>query len=154
MTELGNKLKEQLYQKLIPTIEIRQGGIYSVADDPQNPIVKFPENNLPSDHPHGSRSFHSQRYVLVIQNDVLNKDPHFKHVLVIPLSSQFRETHLSAEIPAQLLSQEIPGQSYALVYLCQPILKVFLTKEVGYMAPSHDVFTKVRAIYLRLLGLL
>ena len=154
MTDLSNKLTNQLHKKLIPTVDIRQGGIYRVADDPENPIVKFPEDNLPPDHPKHKRTFHHQRYVLVIQNNELNQNPDFTHVQVIPLSSQFRETTLSAEIPEQFLAQELPGPSYALVYLSQPILKIFLTSEVGYVDPSHEVFTKIRAIYLRLVGLL
>jgi len=91
---------------------------------------------------------------LVTQSNELNQNPHFIHVQVIPLSSQFRETSLSVEIPDQFLAQELPGPSYALVYLSQPILKIFLVSEVGYVDPSQEVFTKVRAIYLRLVGLL
>jgi len=61
MSELGDKLKIQLSKKLIPAIQIRQGGIYRVVDDPANPIVKFPEDNLPAGHPRKKRTFHKQR---------------------------------------------------------------------------------------------
>jgi len=147
-------LKDQFLKKLIPSIEIRQGGIYKVPDDPINPIIKFPTNNLPEDHPQHTRTYHNQRYVLVIQDDKLNKNLSFHYVQVIPLSSRGTETSLTVEIPDELLSQEIPGPSYALVYLCQPILKIFLEKEVGYISPSHDIFTTIRAIYLKLVGLI
>jgi len=154
MNELGDKLKEQFYQKLFPTIAIRQGGIYKVVDDPANPIVKFPEDNLPSEHPRSKRTFHNQRYVVVAQNDNLNNDNHFTHVLVIPLSSKGRETPLTVMIPDDYLAQELPGPSCALVYLSQPILKVFLEKEVGFITPSDDIFTTIRSIYLRILGII
>jgi len=147
-------LKEQFLRKLIPSIEIRQGGIYKVPDDPVNPIIKFPTNNLPEDHPKKIRSYHKQRYVLVIQDDKLNKDIGFPYVQVIPLSSRGTQTSLTVEIPDEFLSQQIPGPSYAIVYLCQPVLKIFLEEEIGYISPSHDIFTKIRAVYLKLVGLI
>jgi mRNA-degrading endonuclease toxin of MazEF toxin-antitoxin module len=146
--------KEQFLNKLIPAIEIRQGGIYKIPDDPQNPIIKFPTNNLPENHPQRARAYHKQRYVLVIQDDKLNKNLSFHYVQVIPLSSRGTETPLTVEIPDEFLSQEIPGPSYALVYLCQPVLKIFLEQEVGYISPSHDIFTTIRAIYLKIVGLI
>ena len=154
MSNIGDKLKEQLFQKLIPSIEIRQGGIYRVVDDPNNPIIKFPENNLPPEHPRSKRTFHKQRYVLVMQNDELNQNNQFPHVQVIPLTSQGRETALTVEIADEFLAQELPGPSCALVYLSQSILKIFLEKEVGFIPSSHPIFTKIRSIYLRLIGLL
>jgi len=147
-------LKDQLLKKLIPAIEIRQGGIYKVPDDPVNPIIKFPTNNLAEDHPERTRTYHKQRYVLVFQDEKLNKNSGFHYVQVIPLSSRGTETSLTVEIPDEFLSQEIPGPSYALVYLCQPVLKIFLEKEVGYIPPSNAIFTTIRAIYLKLIGLL
>lgn len=147
-------LKEQFLKKLISSIEIRQGGIYKVADEAINPIIKFPTNNLPKDHPQRTRTYHKQRYVLVIQDDNLNKNLGFHYVQVIPLSSRGTETSLTVQIPDEFLSQEIPGPSYALVYLCQPSLKIFLEKEAGYISPSHDIFSTIRGIYLKLVGLI
>jgi mRNA-degrading endonuclease toxin of MazEF toxin-antitoxin module len=147
-------LKEQFLNKLIPAIEIRQGGIYKVADDPINPIIKFPTNNLPENHPQRTRTYHKQRYVLVIQDDKLNKNLSFHYVQVIPLSSRGTETSLTVEIPDEFLSQEIPGPSYALVYLCQPVLKIFLEQEIGYISPSHDISSTIRGIYLKIVGLI
>jgi hypothetical protein len=154
MAELGDKLKKEFFKKLIPTIEIRQGGIYKVGDDPENPIVKFPEDNLPTEHPKGKRTFHAQRYVLVIQDDKLNQDKNIISVQVIPLSSKGRDTPLTITIPDECLSEAIPGPSIARVHLTQPILKVFLQEEVGYVATNSETFKSIRAIYLRLIGLL
>ena len=74
MSDLGDKLKNQFYEKLIPSIAIQMGGIYRVVDNPQNPIVKFPEDNLPPEHPRSKRTFNKQRYVFVIQSDQLNQN--------------------------------------------------------------------------------
>ena len=149
-----NNLKGQFFKKLIPNIEIRQGGIYKVPDDPKNPTIKFPTNNLPKEHPKSTRSYHKQRYVLVIQDNKLNSDYNFPYVHVIPLSSKGKETSLTVEIPDEFLAQEIPGPSLALVYLSQPILKIFLEEEIGFLPSSHDIFTTIRSIYLRLIGLI
>ncbi|MBC8186390.1 type II toxin-antitoxin system PemK/MazF family toxin [candidate division KSB1 bacterium] len=154
MSEIGDKLKDQFLRKLIPTIIIRQGGIYRVVDDPQNPVVKFPEDNLPLKHPRGKRTFHKQRYVLVFQSNELNNKNEFPHVQVIPLSSKGRDTELTVEIPDEFLSDGIPGPSIALIHLCQPMLKIFLEKEVGFVLPSHDISTTIRSIYLRIIGLM
>ncbi|MFQ5863880.1 MAG: type II toxin-antitoxin system PemK/MazF family toxin [bacterium] len=154
MAELGDKLKKEFFKKLIPTIKIRQGGIYKVADDPENPIVKFPEDNLPTEHPKGKRTFHAQRYVLVIQDDKFNQDKNIISVQVIPLSSRGRDTPITITVPDDYLSEGILGPSIARLHLTQPILKVFLKEEVGFVPTNSETFKKVRAIYLRLIGLL
>lgn len=151
----SEQFKEALSKALVPTVKIHQGDIFSVGDDPQTPIVKFPENSLPPESRHKKkRKFHKQRYVLIIQDDKVNEDIAFPYALIVPLSHLGRETEYTVSIPTQYLAGHIPGDSLALVHLTQPILKIFLREKVGNVPIKSEVFTKVRATYLRLLGII
>ena len=93
------QFEEEFYKKLIPNIEVEQGGIYTVADKPDNPIVKFPEDNLPNKHPRKNRNFHKQRYVLVIQRNSFNEDYQNVSTQIIPLSHKGHDSPTMFNIP-------------------------------------------------------
>ena len=131
-------------------IEAEYGGIYAVFDDPKNPIIKFPEDNISA----VQRKFHSQRYVLVIQADALNKAHHLYSVLVIPLSHRGTNTPSTVVIHPQF-SKNIPNESsVALVHLTQPILKTFLIRKVAQLDKNGEEMTKIRAVFCRIVGLI
>jgi len=131
-------------------VEAEYGGIYAVSDDPKNPILKFPQNNIPA----VKRKFHSQRYALVIQADTLNKAPHLHSVLVIPLSHRGANTPSTVVIHPQF-SEGIPDEpSVALVHFTQPILKNFLIRKVAQLEKNGEEMTKIRATFCRIVGLI
>lgn len=151
-------LRDAFEKSLVPSIEFHQGDIFSVGDDPDNPIVKFPEDNLKKQSAEGGkkrkRTFHPQRYVLIIQDDKANNNLALPSVLVVPLSHTGRETEYSVLIPTEYLADHIPGQSIASINLTQPILKIFLRKKSGNVPKNSEVFTKIRATYLRIIGII
>ncbi len=131
-------------------IEAEYGGIYTVSDDPQNPIIKFPKDNIPA----VKRTFHSRRYALVIQADPLNKAPHLHSALVIPLSHRGENTPSTLVIYPRF-SEDIPNKSsVALVHLTQPILKNFLIRKVAQLDKNGAEMTNIRAIFCRIVGLM
>ena len=126
------------------------GGIYTVSDDPRNPVVKFPANNIPGSR----RTHHPQRYVLVVQADAFNEDKEVESVLVVPLSSKGRDTPITIEIHPTL-SEEMPDEpSVALIQLIQPIHKRFLNRKVGQLDTSGQEFKDVRSGLLRVMDFL
>jgi len=64
--------------------------IYSVEDNPKNPIVKLPTDNLHSERK--KRTHHKKRYVLIVQNCPVKLNQ-YKTILIAPLSSQGRDTN-------------------------------------------------------------
>ena len=147
--------KDAFQKALVPSAEIHQGDIFAVGDDPKNPIIKFPEDNLEQEgKPKQPRTFHKQRYVLVIQDDKANSNIAFPYVLISPLTHDARETEYTVKIPTEFLAQHIPGDSYALVHLSQPILKIFLKEHAGHVEVNSKEFETIRATYLRLIGII
>ncbi len=154
MSILGKKLGDAFWEKLIPTIEIEQGGIYKVDDDPKNPVIKFLSDNLPNEHPKKKREFHNFRLALVIQSNKINDDNNMPSTLVVPLSHKGRNTDFTVEIRTKYLDDSVPGDTVAHVHLTQPILKILLRKKVGYLPETAEEFTTIRAVYYRLLRLI
>ncbi len=131
-------------------VKAEYGGIYAVFDDPKNPIIKFPEDNISA----VQRKFHSQRYALVIQADALNKAHHLHSALVILLSHRGENTPSTLVIYPRF-SEDIPNKSsVALVHLTQPILKNFLIRKVAQLDKNGEEMTKIRAIFCRIVGLM
>ncbi len=132
--------------------DIKQGGIYKVGDNSENPTVKFPEDNLPKER--YDRTFHDQRYVLVIQANRINNILSESSVLVIPLSHRGRDTDYIVEIDSSFLIDSLPDKSYAYILITQPILKELIFESVGFVDPNSDLFTDIRSTYLRIIGII
>ena len=154
MSRTGQTIGDILLEKLTLRVKVTQGSIYKVSDHPKNPIVKFPEDNLPEDHSKKQRSFHKQRYVLVIQDNTLNQNRKINSVLVAPLSHRGIDTNLTVVIPTQFLGQTLPGDAVARIHQTQPILKYFLEEEVGRIPHADELWTTIRATYLSILNII
>lgn len=155
MTPPSDQLRNAFQKALVAPTVIQQGDIFSVGDDPKNPVVKFPEDDLDSSQGfRRKRTLHEQCFVMVIQDDKVNSNIAFPYVLIAPLTHAAREKEFTVKIPAQYFAADIPGDSFALLHLAQPILKLFLREHSGNVPVNSNEFTTIRATYLRLLGII
>ena len=146
-----NPFSEAFRKALIPTHEINRGDTFSVEDDPDNPIIKFPEDALPPDHPKAKkRTFHKQRYVLVIQDKAISGLSKVVSVLIVPLSHSGTDTEVTIVIPDEFT--DLPDESVAFLHLTHPILQVFLKEKVGHISTDSSTYKRVMGIFYRILG--
>lgn len=145
-----NPFEKAFINALIPTIPIEKGGIYAVADDPESPIIRFPEDLLRPDHPKAGRTFHEERYVLVVQDDSITNLRNINSVLVAPCSSRGTGTEVTVVIPNSYL--ELRDDTVARLHLTQPILQIFLKRKVGQIPSDDPLYSTLQAILFRIIG--
>ncbi|MEV4059743.1 type II toxin-antitoxin system PemK/MazF family toxin [Nonomuraea dietziae] len=118
---------------------IRRGSVFLVNDN----VLTLPPND--------KRSYHPQRFVVVLSGNARNADPDWKTVLVVPTSSQSK---LATSYCVKLGKGvgNLPKDCWARVTMPQPILKTDLRDRTGELPPRYlDLITNGILDYMGLL---
>ena len=129
--------------------DIRQGDICLVSDVELNPTIKFPSDNLPNN----TRTYHGKRYVLILQSNKSNEDKKLKSVLTVPLSHSGGNTSYTVVISKSFFDA-VDSDSVALLNIAQSIHKTLIGDKIGHVPPNCQTFQDIRAIYLKLIGII
>lgn len=134
---------------IISDTKFSKGDVFTVDDDPSSPVVKFPTDNDPTT----IRTFHDDRFVLIVQGETPNQDSTLKSVLIVPITSKGRNTDYTIVVP-KIYVPTLPQGGVVFVNLIQPILKKLLKHKIGHVPPDCNEFERINAIFFKMVGLL
>jgi len=122
----------------LPDPKLRRGAVYLL------PGYTFP-------HERGSGGVTKARPVLILQDDVENRNPHYPFVIVVPLTSRKVDAIYAEDVLLPKGIANLPVTSKALLGLIFAVSKEALIRWIGQVDEDH--LAQVDAVLQRLLGL-
>ncbi len=123
--------------------KVHPGAVFTVVDK----AIAFPRDQLPQA---GERSYHAERYVVVLQAGLLNTTTDPCTVLVVPCSASSRAVG-AADYAVPSDEPAFPKPTVAYASLLQPVLKSELVEHIGDL--SADCLLKLYRVVARNVGL-